>query len=120
MRQEQTVESGFVVRRAGQTSPSTGRKSAVRDAVPASLSTPQSVAAIAKSTEARAEDNAHLPLIVDAQSREAVSQALDAARRLVRQSPEEAKSEEAKQRLRAYVRRTPPRGRSKNALDLEV
>ena len=109
------MESGLVVRPAGQTSPA-GRKSAVRGAVPASLSAPQSVTAVAKSTEARAEDNSHVPTIaIDAQSREAISQALDAARQLVGQPPEDLK-----QRLRAYVRRAPARGRSKNALDLEV
>jgi len=109
------VDSGFVVRPAGQTS-SKGARTAVRDAVPASLSAPQSVTAIAKSTEARAQDNSHVPAtVIDAQSREAIDHALDAARQLVRQPPDEIK-----QRLRAYVRRPSARGRSKTALDLEV
>ena len=109
------METGFVVRSAGQTSPSSGKKPAVRDAIPSSLSASQSVTAVAKSTEARGEDSSHVPMIVDALSREAISEALDAARQLVQQP-----AEEAKQRLRAYVRRTPLRGRAKSTLDLKV
>jgi hypothetical protein len=117
VRQEQTVESGFVVRPAGQAAPSAGRKSAIRDAVPASLSAPQTVTAIAKSTEARAEDNSNVrKIVVDAQSREAINQALDAARQLVRQPPEDAK-----QRLRAYTRRSAAsQAKPRDGLDLEV
>ena len=109
------METGFVVRSAGQTSPSSGKKPAVRDAIPSSLSASQSVTAVAKSTEARGEDSSHVPMIVDALSREAISEALDAARQLVQQP-----AEEAKQRLGAYVRRTPLRGRAKSTLDLKV
>ena len=109
------METGFIVRSAGQTSPSSGKKPAVRDAVPSSLSASQSVTAVAKSTEARGEDSLHVPMVVDALSHEAISEALDAARQLVQRPPEEAKH-----RLRAYVRRTPARGRSKCALDLKV
>jgi hypothetical protein len=110
------VDSGFVIRPAGQTSSAAGRKPAVRGAVPASLSAAQSVTAGARSTEARAEDNSNVrKVVIDAQSREAIDQALEAAWQLTRQP-----AEETKQRLRAYVRRTPARGRAKAALDLEV
>ena len=110
------MDSGFVVRPASQTSSATGRKSAVRGAVPASLSAPQSVTAVAKPTEVRAEDNSNVrKIVIDAQSREVISEALDAARELTRQP-----AEDVKQRLRAYVRRTPTRGRSRSALDFEV
>ncbi|MEJ0077558.1 MAG: hypothetical protein WDO17_19390 [Alphaproteobacteria bacterium] len=72
----------------------------MRDAVPASLSAAQSVTAAAKSAEVHAEDNSNVrKIVLDAQSREVIHQALDTARRLVRQPPEETR-----QRLRAYVR----------------
>jgi hypothetical protein len=109
------VETGLVIRSAGKTPPAAGKKPAVRDTVPASLSASQSVTAVAKSTEARGEDNSHVPMVVEAQNQQMISQALDAARQLAERPPDEAK-----QRLRAYVRRTPARGRSKSALDLEV
>jgi len=114
------VESGFVVRPGGRTAPSKGTRAdgtPVRGAVPASLSAAQSVTAVAKPTEVRAEDNSHVhQIVVDAERREVIHQVLDVARRLVRQVPEETK-----QRLRAYVRRAPARrDRSGNGLDLEV
>jgi hypothetical protein len=87
----------------------------VRDAVPASLSAAQSVTAVEKSTEARAPESSNMrKVVVDAESREAIHQVLDVARRLTRQAPEEAK-----QRVRAYIRRVPGRREPKN-LDLEV
>jgi hypothetical protein len=109
------VDSGFVVRPAGQTSSAAGRKSAVRDAVPVSLSAAQSVTAVAKPAEAHTEANSALCAAVDAQSQQVITQALDAARQQVEQPPEETK-----QRLRAYVRRPSGRGGAKGALDLEV
>jgi hypothetical protein len=88
----------------------------VRDAVPASLSAAQSVTAAAKSTEARAEDSSNVhKAVLDAQSREAIHQMLDVARRLARQVPEETK-----QRVRAYIRRAAARRGSRSNLDLEV
>jgi hypothetical protein len=88
----------------------------VRDAVPASLSAAQSVTAAVRSTEARAEDSSNMPKVVlEVQDREVIHQLLDVARRLARQVPEEAK-----QRLRAYVRRTPARRDPRNNLDFEV
>jgi hypothetical protein len=114
------VESGFVVRPAGRTAPSRGTRAdgtPVRGAVAASLSAAQSVTPVAKPTEVRAEDDSHTrQLIVDAQSREVIHQVLDVARHVACQVPEETR-----QRLRAYVRRTPARrDRSGNGLDLEV
>jgi hypothetical protein len=110
------VESGFVVRPAGQTSASAGRKPAVRDAVPASLSTARSVTAARKSAEVRAEDNFHAgQIVLDAQSHEVIREALDTARRLVRPP------EEARRRLRAYARgRAASRENSKDHFDLEA
>ena len=115
------MESGFIVRPAGRTAPSNGTRpdgTPVRGAVPASLSAAQSVTAVAKSTEARAEDNSHVrQIVVDAQSREVIHQVLDVARRVVRRQV----PEETKQRLRAYVRGAPARrDRSGKNLDLEV
>jgi hypothetical protein len=111
------VDSGSIARPTGRAAQPNGTQSAVRDAVPASLSVAQSVTPVAKSTEARAEDNSNVrKIILDAQSREVIHQVLDLARRLVREPPEEAK-----QRLRAYVRRAPARREeSGNCLDLEV
>ena len=109
------MDSGFVIRPAGHTSSAAGKKPAVRGAVPASLSASRSVTATAKSTETRGEDNSHLSNVVDAQSQQVISQALDAARQQAEEPPDEIK-----QRLGAYVRRTTARGRAKAALDLEV
>jgi len=113
------VDSGFIARPTGRAAQPSGTRSGstrVRDAVPASLSAAQSVTAVDKSTEARAEDSSNVQKVVlDAQSREAIHQVLDVARRLTRQVPEETK-----QRLRAYVRRAPARREPRNSLDLEV
>ncbi len=114
------MDAGFVAKPAGRTPQPNGTRSGgafVRDAVPASLSAAQSVTAAAKSAEVHAEDNSNVrKIVLDAQSREVIHQALDTARRLVRQPPEETR-----QRLRAYVRgRAAPRGKSKDGLDLEV
>jgi len=109
------VDTGSAIRSAGQPAQPSGARP-VRDAVPASISAAQSVTAIAKSADVRAEDNSNVrKTVLDAQSREAVHQVLDVARRVVRQAPEEAR-----QRLRAYVRRAPARREPRNALDLEV
>lgn len=112
------MDTGSIVRPAGRAASSGTRPggTSARDAVPASLSTAQSVTAVAKSTEAHAEDTSNVrKVVVDAQSREAIGQVLDVARRLGREPPEETK-----QRLRAYVRRTPTRREPKNNLDVEV
>jgi hypothetical protein len=110
------MDSGFIVRPAAQTAQSSGTRTAVRDTVPASMSAAQSVTPVVKPTESRAEDNSNVrKVVLDAQSREAIHQVLEIARRVVRQP-----HEEAKQRLRAYARRTPARRDAKNALDLEV
>ena len=113
------MDPGSIVRPASRTAQSSGTRSggtSVRDAVPASLSAAQSVTAVAKSTETRADDSANVGKVVsDAERREAIHQVLDVARRLGRQAPEETR-----QRVRAYVRRAPARRNSRNNLDLEV
>jgi len=113
------VDSGSIVRPAGRTAQPSGSRSGgtpVRDAVPASLSAAQSVSAAAKSAEAHAEGNSNVrDVVLDAQSREAIGQLLEVARGLGRQV-----QEETKQRVRAYVRRTPARREPKNNLDVEV
>jgi hypothetical protein len=115
------VDAGFIAKPAGRTPQPNGTRSdgtPLRDSIPASLSAAQSVTAAAKSAEARAEDNFHVrKIVLDAQSREVIHQALDTARRLVRQVPEETR-----QRLRAYVRGRAAvrREKSKDGLDLEV
>lgn len=109
------MDTGSIVRPAGRTAqPGSTRSDGA--SVRASLSPAQSVTPVAKSTEARAEDNSNVrKIIVDAQSREVIHQVLEAARRVVRQVPEEAK-----QRLRAYDRRTAARRKPRSTLDLEV
>jgi len=113
------VDTGSIVRPPGRAAQPSGSRSGgtrARDAVPASLSAAQSVTAAAKSAEARAEDSSNVRrAIVDAESRAAIHQVLDVARRIVRQAPEEAQ-----QRLRAYVRRAAARRGPKNNLDVEV
>ena len=92
----------------------------MRGSVPASLDAAQSVTAVARSTEARADDTTHVrDIVLDAQSREVVYRMLDSSERhKTRQAPEEVE-----QQLRAYVR--PPKGaarrrQSDTDLDLEV
>lgn len=113
------MDPGSIVRPASRTAQPRGSRSAgtsARDAIPASLSAAQSVTAVAKPIEARVEDNANVrKLVLEAEGREAIHQVLDVARRLTRQVPEETK-----QRLRAYVRRTPARRDSRDNLDIEV
>ena len=114
------MDSGFIVRPTGRaTQPSSARSggTSARDAVPASLSAAQSVTAVEKSTEARAEDSSNVhKVMLEAQHHEAIHQVLDVARRLARQAPAETK-----QRLRAYVRRASARREQPDSsLDLEV
>lgn len=113
------MDSGFIVRppgRAAQASGARAGRTSVRGAVPASLSAAQSVTAIDKPTETRAENGSSVPkLSVDAEAQGAIHQVLDVARRLSGQA-----SDDTKQRLRAYVRRTPARREPKDQLDVEV
>lgn len=113
------MDTGSIVRPPGRAAQPSGSRSGgtrARDAVPASLSAAQSVTAAAKSAEARAEDSSNVRrAIVDAESRAAIQQVLDVARRLIRQAPEETK-----RRVRAYDRRAPARRQTENNLDLEV
>jgi hypothetical protein len=114
------VDSGFIVRPPSRTAQPIAKASdgvSVREAVAASLSAAQAVTPAAKSAEVRAEDNSNVhKIVLDAQSREVIQEVLDVARRAARQAPEDTK-----QRLRAYVRRTPSRrAQSKDGLDLEV
>jgi hypothetical protein len=85
---------------------------AVRDAVPASLSAARSVSAVAKTTQARAEDSTNArKIILDAQSREVMYRVLDAdLGRAYRQTEEEARL-----RSRAYARASSRRMLSKKS-----
>ena len=109
------MDSSFIVRSPGRPA---SRGGVVRDAVPASLGAAQSVTAIAKSTEARADETPHVKNVLDAQSREAIYQVLNTGEPgMTRQLPEEVK-----QRLRVYLRRQssrPRQQRPENDLALE-
>ena len=97
------MDSGLNIRPNGVATQSSNARldAAVRDAVPTSLSPAQSVTAAPRSNDTRAEDTSNVrKIILDAHSREVISQVLDAGSgRVVRQM-----QEVAVRRLRAYTR----------------
>jgi hypothetical protein len=115
--QERRVDSSFIVRPPARPA---SRSTPVRGSVPASLAAAQSVTAVTKSAEARADDTAHVrDVVLDAQSREVVYRMLDSGERRAAGQP----PEDVRQRLRAYVRpaKAGERRRHLNSdLDLEV
>ena len=111
------MDSSFIVRPPARPA---SRSAPVRGSVPASLDAAHAVTAPTRSTEAHADDMAHVrDVVLDAQSREVVYRMQDSGEG----SPPRQAPEEVKQQLRAYVR--PPRSGARRKqqdtdLDLEV